>query len=164
MADLPGSSCKERIAYRICCGQRGVGVQFAERACLYREDTRVHQSQFPGYFGIHAIAHIIKVGMGCVYADVVFDGFLYHALHVGAAGDPFEAGEDEWMVADDEVAATRQGLVDDGFRNVEANEHAGDDIIKVADLQPAIVVTLLVYEWGQLLYGAYYVFDGHIYN
>ena len=140
----------------------GVGYGFVERAddaetvvCSglgRHEDAIISDAEYVRHASADAVEDGIHSGMARIDSDTVADSKCDTPFLRGEPADVFQTVEEEGMVADDEVAAHRNGFADDRFRNVCRQQGGGDVRRCVTHLHTRVVPTFLVTQGSRRFY------------
>ena len=86
---------------------------------LWCHEPHIVQPQLLGHLEVHTTLRIVHVSMHRDDADIIPDGLSHRALHVCQVADGLQSTEQQRMVADNQVAALLNGLVNNLFVDVQ---------------------------------------------
>ena len=86
---------------------------------LGSHEQYVGEPQLLGHLEVDATLGVVHVRMHGDHGHVVLHGFPHGALHVGQVADGLQSTEQQGMVADNEIAALLQCLVDHRLSDVQ---------------------------------------------
>lgn len=106
--------------------------------------TNVGETKQIGQTMIHAPYGLVEIGVRGIETNAVTDGVPQDAADVVALRiDTLGATEEQWMVADYELATPLMGLLNHSLGDIQTGKNATDLLVRIAALEASIIIRFL---------------------